>query len=448
MSTYAYASYPAPGVNSGINNVLHSVTKYVLGKFPHRVIKAFFVDTRGNMRDLYHNLYTSADINSIKAASTNVQEIRKIKRPHLYVGYSYDGFNTADSGLGEFPLFYYPNAYFFQTSLNSVFPILRDNKRKIFIGTYNLRIRITAEFIFSCQNKEEQTTIYIYLKNFIKEKYGYNIDGIKTKYIFPSAVIQSLKNMLYGKSVPFKDITEDLILYLKKYSNEAVKPVWRDGKEDALFFEMGYTYRAVRFQLSGAIQLDDGDKKDMAYDNYTIRFPAIVEFYIPINYVLRSAELIPSAAGSPNIIDDNLLIDAVPDEDNNVQLLEIIKQYNDDASRCYIDLPYMNLIARDEFALEDSEDYYDLQAALPKDYAVLFNFLSSEEKKKSHRVLLYEDNRILDENKYVNINWSNSIANIHKGDINKIQMIEIYANLDLVKSFIKNRILKKEHAHG
>jgi hypothetical protein len=326
MSTYSYVSFPASGVKAGMDNVLHSVANYVVGKFPHRVIRGTFVDTRDKMRSIYMNLYTNFGGDKNKILPNNIQEIRKMERPHLYIGYTFEGFETAETGLGEFPLLYYPNAYWFDEKMTSVFPILENKERHILLGTYNLRIRVTAEFIFSCQNKEEQVTIYVYLKNFIKEKYGHIIDGVTTGYVLPEVVITSLKNILYGKDTLFIDIEKDLDEYLMRNSNKMISPVWRDGKKNAKFYELSYIYRAIRFQLTGNIQLDDGDKKDMAYDNYTIRFPAICEFYVPINYVLESPELIPSALGAPSLIDDSLLIDSVPDENNNVQHIDQLKK--------------------------------------------------------------------------------------------------------------------------
>jgi hypothetical protein len=391
------------------------------------------------------NLYTNAG--GDKPLPNNIQEIRKIERPHLYVGYTIENFDTTETGLGEFPLLYYPNAYFFDEQMTSVFPILKDKKRHISLGTYNLRIRITAEFLFSCQNKEEQITLYIYLKNFIKEKYGYILDGVKTTYTFPEVVLISLKNMLYGKGVSLKDVEKDLDIYLDRNSNGGIKPVWRDGKKDAKYYELEYIYKAIRFQLTGAPQVDDGDKKDMAYDNYTIRFPAIVEFYIPINYVLCSPELIPSAIGRPNLIDDFLVMDQIPDKDNNIQVLKIIKKYKDNARRSYIDNDYY-LVARDEFALESHEDYYDIRAALHEDYREIFDTLLPEEKKACHKVFLFEDDILLDEGKYYDLDNCTWRLHIHKGDIEAIQMIEVYANIDLLNIFIKRQIRRDRIKQG
>jgi hypothetical protein len=86
MPTFSFVVFPASGVKSGIDNILHSVSNYVVGKFPHRVIRATFVDTRDKMRSIYMNLYTDAGGDKNKTLPHNIQEIRKIERPHLYVG--------------------------------------------------------------------------------------------------------------------------------------------------------------------------------------------------------------------------------------------------------------------------------------------------------------------------------------------------------------------------
>jgi hypothetical protein len=445
MSTYSYVSFPASGVKAGMDNVLHTVANYVVGKFPHRVIRGVYVDTRDKMRNIYMNLYTNFAGDKNKTLPHNVQEIRKQERPHLYVGYTLDGFDTSETGLGEFPLLFYPNAHWFDERMTSVLPVLRDEKRHILVGTYNLRIRVVSEFLFSCQNKEEQITIYIYLKNFIKEKYAHIINGVKTKYVFPEAVLMSLKNILYGKETPYKDIENDFNEYLSKTSKGTVLPVWRDGREDSKFYEMSYVYRAVRFNLTGPMQFDDGDKKDMAYDNYTIRFPAITEFYVPINYVLKSPELIPSALGKPNLIDDELLIDSAPDENNNVQLLKIIKKYKDEAERGFIDYDNYTLIKRDEFALEKANDFYDIKSAFsPKDREILTS-LSEKEKRTCLKVCVFEDDTLLDEGKYCSVDYKELKVYINHGEVDKLQMIEIYADLELIDSYWKNTIKQNKN---
>jgi hypothetical protein len=177
----------------------------------------------------------------------------------------------------------------------------------------------------------------------------------------------------------------------------------------------------------------------MAYDNYTIRFPAIVEFYIPINYVLKSPELIPSAIGKPNLVDDFIVMDPVPDKDNNIQILNIIKKYKDNAKRSYIDRGYY-LVARDEFALEAIEDYYDIREAFPEDYRVIFDTLLPEEKKSCHKIFLYENDTLLDKDSYYTIDYTTWRVYIHKGDIEALQMIEIYSNIDLLNIFIKRQL--------
>jgi hypothetical protein len=402
------------------------------------------------MRNSYMNLYSNSSGNN--PPPDNVQEIRKIRRPHLYVGYTVEGFDTVETGLGEFPLTFYPNAYSFNEYMTDVFPILRDKDRKITLGSYNLRIRVTSEFLFSCQNKEEQITIYVYLKNFIKEKYDYVMDNVKTKYTFPEAVAMSIKNILYGKDTPIKDISGDFDSYLFKKSNGGISPVYSGGDANAKYYELEYRYRAVRFQLTGTMQLDDGDKRDMAYDNYTIRFPAIVEFYVPISYMLKCPELVPAAIGRPNLVEDYLVMDPIPDGNNNIQLLKIIKKYKDETHRSHIDNNFY-FVCRDEFSLENGEDYYDIRAAFKDEYLEVFNSLLPEERKACHKVYIYENDLLLDEDKYFSIDYDSWRINIYNGDINRLQMIEIYVNVDLLNVFLKrqsrrDRILNKERANN
>ena len=61
-----------------------------------------------------------------------------------------------------------PNAFFLQEHMKSAIPILYDKNRNIQIRSNNLRIRVTAEFVITCANREEQFTIYNYILNTLK----------------------------------------------------------------------------------------------------------------------------------------------------------------------------------------------------------------------------------------------------------------------------------------
>ena len=67
---------------------------------------------------------------------------------------------------------------------------------------------------------------------------------------------------------------------------------------------------------------------------------------------------------------------------------------------------------------------------------LIFNALTPEQRKECYKVLLFEDERLLDEGKYYDMtpDW---VFHIHKGDVTKHQMIEIYLNVKLARSYIE-----------
>jgi hypothetical protein len=159
--------------------------------------------------------------------------------------------------------------------------------------------------------------------------------------------------------------------------------------------------------------------------------------------VLRTPELIPSSIGRPNLVDDYLVMDNVPDKDNNTQVLKIIKKYKDRATRSYIDDDYY-LVGRDEFALSNKEDYYDIRDVFEKDYLKIFDSLSEKEKKACHKIFMYEKDVLLDEGKYFTVDYDNWKIYIHKGDIELLQMIEVYADIDLLNYYLKMHYLRRK----
>ena len=51
MPTRCFVTFPATGVKAGMDNILHSVAKFIVGKFPQRTIRAINVDTKDKMKD-------------------------------------------------------------------------------------------------------------------------------------------------------------------------------------------------------------------------------------------------------------------------------------------------------------------------------------------------------------------------------------------------------------
>jgi len=352
------------------------------------------------------------------------------------VGYTWDNsFDTNETGLGETQPYMYPNAYFLDENMQSCHPIFRDRDRDIYIGTNNLRIRVTCEFLFSCQSKEEQMSLYGFIKNNIKDMYGYALEGISTDYVIPNVLINSMKNMLYGESAAMVDIEKDFDKYLYDKSGGGINPVYRNGKRQDKFYEMNYTYRRIYFKLSGKPVMDDGDKKDMVYDNYTIRFPAIVEMYIPINYVVRTPDLIPGAVGGVNAIGDFIVMDKESNDDNMMQVIPIIKKYKDTCSRSYVDKDRLKLIVRDEFAIVEPEDYYDLRIDMTAEDKFIFDSLTTEQRSKCYKILMFEGDAVLSDKYYYIDDWS--IVRIREGNILKTQMIEIYVDPVMAANFFR-----------
>ena len=434
MPTRCFVTFPATGVKAGVDNILHSVANFIIGKFPQRTIRAVNVDTKDKMRDFYKNALLGY-ANKTNANAEGIQELVKIPKPHMFIGYTFDnGLETADTGFGETPTWAYPSAHYLDENLNNALPMLEDNDRGgILLATYNLRIRVTAEFLINCNSKEEQLSIALYLKNFIRDLYSHVIRGVKTQYVLPNSLIDYLKDRLYGE-VPYENVSKEMDEYLKKYSKGAITPVYKNGKVDDKYYAMEYEYKQIDFKISGKAALDDGEKKDQAYDNYTIRFPAVVEFYIPSTYVIRTPSMVINNGGvhtTPDAID----MDTHPTANVSAQVLKISKKYHDLAVRNHIPDDFV-LVARDEFALADSEDYYDIRFIMRENDMLVFNALTPEQRKECYKVLLFEDERLLDEGKYYDMtpDW---VFNIHKGDVTKHQMIEIYLNVELARSYIE-----------
>ena len=182
MATMCYLNFPAIEIKTATDSILFAISKFVSGKFPQRVIKQTFVDVQDKVRDIYKNALVS--YSGKLSENNNYQEMLKVPRPHMFVGYTFDSsFDSTETGLGETQPYMLPNAFFLQEHMKSAIPILYDKNRNIQIRSNNLRIRVTAEFVITCANREEQFTIYNYILNTLKISIYIALDRIPTHFI-------------------------------------------------------------------------------------------------------------------------------------------------------------------------------------------------------------------------------------------------------------------------
>ena len=77
MSTKCFLNFPASEQKAATDSILYAVAKYVINKFPQRVIKQLFVDLQDNMRDIYKNALSS--YSGALPTSSNGEELLKAK---------------------------------------------------------------------------------------------------------------------------------------------------------------------------------------------------------------------------------------------------------------------------------------------------------------------------------------------------------------------------------
>ncbi len=437
MATFCYLTFPTTEIKTATDSIFYAVANYVIKKFPQRVIKHLFVDTQDNMRDFYKNALST--YSGGVSDSSNNSELLKTPRPHLFVGYQVDAnFESVDTGLGETQPYMFPNAFWFQQSMQSQHPILHDTDRNIFIGSNNLRIRATAEFVITCKNREEQFTIYNYIINTLKIYYTMPIiSGIEASYILPTYMMIYLKDILYGEDTKYETIADDMDTYIKKWSKNGIYPVYRNNKKDDKFYEMKYIYNRIDFKMSGKPQMDEGNKSGDAADNFTIRFPAVVEFYIPTNYTVKTPELITNCCGGITEIPDAIKLDTVNDSDLNEHIQTIIKVKEDNLSKQpFLKEDGWTLVNTLEFAITSPNDSFNLLDILDDIDKTSIKYLIQSGNSDLFKFFIYEDKNLLDYGEYYTVDDDFNVF-IKNGDVQKQYTLELYFRGDKVMKIIE-----------
>lgn len=444
MATMCYLNFPAIEIKTATDSILYAVSKFVSGKFPQRVIKQTFVDLQDKMRDVYKNALTS--YSGKLSENNNYQEMLKVPRPHMFVGYTFDSsFDSTETGLGETQPYMFPNAFFLQEKMTSSIPVLYDKHRNIQIRTNNLRIRVTAEFVITCANREEQFTIYNYILNTLKMYYTMPLQGIQASYILPDYLVTFIKDALYGgEDIPIEDVDADFAQYMKESSAGMIYPVFKNNKKTDTYYEMKYYYNRIDFRLTSKPQMDEGQKTNEAADNFLIRFPAEVQFYVPTNYTVKLPELVSNGVGGTFQVPDFIKLDAVNTDNLEEHVLGVIKKYEKDL----LQEPSLyekgwDFISRQEFTIMNPEDYFNLRDIMPEKLLKVFDYLTQEERKQCFRIYIYENRRILDANKYYEIDDDWNVF-IHEGDTLKVHEVEIYIRGNDIERIIAKRKSEQE----
>jgi len=189
-------------------------------------------------------------------------------------------------------------------------------------------------------------------------------------------------------------------------------------------------------QLSNKPEMDEGERKDDVYDNYLIRFPMFIEMYVPINYILRTPELV-SGINNISQIGDFLYMSNSTNADADMQVMKIEKEYQNTLKRSFIDYNIYTLVYRDQFLLSSPTDTIDLKTWLNDENMELYNKCEVHERKKLFKIYFFEDDHLLDEDKFVTIDDDFNVI-ITEGLITANQTIEIYRN-DLQADIISQR---------
>lgn len=442
MATTCYLNFPAIEIKTATDSILYAVSKYVSGKFPQRVIKQTFIDIQDKMRDIYKN--TIQTYSGKLSENNKYQEMLKVPRPHMFVGYTFDSsFDTTETGMGETQHYMMPNAFWFQESMQSSLPVFMDTDRNITIATNNIRIRVTAEFAITCANREEQFTLYTYILNTLKIYYTMVLQNVQASYIIPDYVITFMKDALYGEKTPMKECFDDFAKYMRKYSKDGIYPVFKNNNKNDSYFEMKYDYSHIDFRLTSKPQMDEGQKTGDVPDNFLIRFPAEIQFYVPINYTIKCPELIPNGAGGTFEVPNAIKLDTDTNDDLQNHIQTVIKRYDDTVIR--EPLLYekgFSFILRREFTIMNPEDYFNLKDLMSDSLLTIFNYLNESQRKECFKFYIYENKHMLDENIYYTMDKDWNVF-IHKGDTTKVHELEIYINDKKIDDIIKYNELEK-----
>jgi len=407
MSTRKITSFPIQGINNGITNIMYSIAEFVKTAFPPNFFKFEFVDTQNGLRQYYYNMRTKK------------LEPFKIEMPKLIVTYNLDNFDTSDTGLGENPLRQYPSHYI-STEMRGYNIFYKDNYG-IELYTSDIRIKTEFEVIIELGSRSDQLSTGAYLNNFIRFLYGYRFGDVKTSFILPNYLIAFMKRLIYKNTVLDEDGEKMFDQHLKTFSANSIIAVNYDGnKQKEKFYKLEREYNTIYVQFTNKPTYGN-QKRGEVYDKFTITFSGFIEFYIPIAVIVNIPDIIAGEYISSIVLNS---IDT--DKRLNAHATTMITSHEDSLVRPLVDPVDMELVHFEEFALENSEDEFNLIDWVPKAEKDLIKILKNlDEFYNLYELKLYCGDYLLTKNVEYTLDEKFNLKFIN-GKIEKIYTLELY----------------------
>ena len=292
--------WPAIGIASGIIQLEQNFGNMILNKFPKGFINSWHFDDKQNIKTGYVNTKVNILNNALDSRYTQQ------KKPRLTVIFNNTNANQEDAAGGPESPFTYPLVQGVHPELNGYIPIYKD-PNNICIYMSHKRIRTTFQVIVEVESLGDQENTLNMIENMFKMQYGSFLEFIKTSFILPNDMINTIYKILYAqelmqiptiesekdKEALYDKIGKDFYNTLNKYSScNGISQYNRSNNPKDNYFLYEQIFRKLYYEITSKPEKTDGERIGSIFSKYTVTFDGFFEFVKPISYILVTPDVV------------------------------------------------------------------------------------------------------------------------------------------------------------
>ena len=327
-------------------NLIEFVHQDILSKFPANFFKDEVVSTTMAFRQIK------------KYKDNSMVEFVKKEKPRLLIRPNYevgdDSIPFRDTPL-TMNVYSNPGGM----SRHSILPFIQDSHRGYSVGYRLNRDRLSFDITIQVETLTKQLDTYKALENTIGFSRPYQLET-SLETVIPFQMVDYISKIINKPLDIGKPITIPPILqYLQTHSNYPVTYKIRNSTSKPEFFiYYGVPIRVIYDDLT----IDDGSRKGMTDDAYTITFKVTTEFNHPGAFILIGSEI--------SALNDMEFDLTIQDEDDSTFIpIYTIDRILEDKDNYFEGFKiYTSTIVKTEKENEGKDDFCDLEEMIEVDY--------------------------------------------------------------------------------
>ena len=388
-------------------NIVEAVKMDILSKFPPDFFKYTHVSTQLAFRQ-FKNIRDNSLI-----------EFKKQERPKIYIKPTFDIQDDSIPFTGTLLTDHMTNGSGY-ISRQSLMPIFRDTDKHVELDFRMNRDRVQFDIFIQVETAISQLDLYKNMLNMIP----WNAPHTKIyslESMIPRPMVQYLADNANIEMDDTPGSIATIVSYLQMHGSYPITYKIRNSSSLDEFFMY---YQVPVLITYSDFSIDEGNKKNMTDDGDGLNFRIICDFNHPGAYLIRSVNGLPNKAPGSIRVNDTIQTEFFP-------LYTLERIYEDRGQILDGYKLYFVTAFKTEKEMINKEDFISLNDIIESSYVqvikkYLFSHIPTD---ILMRVLLYQDNKQLEESVDYTLDWNSMELRVLHSNPYSTYRVLIYANM-------------------